>query len=285
MFGVSPAYFFSRFTTDFTVDDYMRGLEPLKSEGFSGFQLEIFHGTRVGEWLGESPRLAARADVLGMTVTQFVAHFLLAATRDEASLLSNLGLEEMKKVVEVVANFPKCGVITLPLSPFAFQAGSSFDADFWRRLWDRLCEKLLAFAAIVEAGERKLALEIVPGSLLGGTEGLMRFSRETGNMSVGYNFDTGHAWSCKENIATLPAKLAGRIYGTHLKDNFSYENSALPPGEGNIPWNSVIDGLLRNGYAGSFDLEIACKTPTEVTAAYAKGKATLERVLGASKYR
>jgi len=47
----------------------------------------------------------------------------------------------------------------------------------------------------------------------------------------------------------------------------------------------VIDGLLRSGYAGSLDLEIACKTPAEVTAAYAKGKATLERVLGASKYR
>ena len=285
MLGVSPAYFFSRFTTDFTVSDYIRGLEPLKSEGFSGFQLEIFHGARLNEWLNEAPELSARADALGMTATQFVAHFLLAATKDEASLLADLGLEEMKKVVEVVANFAKCEVVTLPMSPFSFQAGSSFDVDSWRRLWDRLREKLLAFAAIVEAGGRKLALEIVPGSLLGGTEGLLRFSRETGNMSVGYNFDTGHAWSCKENIATLPAKLAGRVYGTHLKDNFSYENLALPPGEGSIPWDSVIDGLLRNGYEGSLDLEIACKTPAEVTAAYAKGKATLERVLGASKYR
>jgi len=285
MLGVSPAYFFSRFTTDFTVDDYIQGLELLKSEGFSGFQLEIFHRSRLNEWLSEAAALAKRADDLNMEATQFVAHFLLAATKDEASLLSDLGLEDMKQVTDITAHFPRCRVITLPLSPFSFQAGSSFDIDSWRRLWDGLCEKLLAFASIVEASGRKLALEIVPGSLLGGTEGLMRFSRETGNKSVGYNFDTGHAWSCKENIATLPAKLAGRIYGTHLKDNFSYENLALPPGEGNISWDSVIDGLLRNGYAGSFDLEIACKTPAEVTAAYAKGKATLERVLGASKYR
>ena len=43
MFGVSPAYFFSRFTTDFTVDQIAQALPDLRREGFSGFQLEIYH--------------------------------------------------------------------------------------------------------------------------------------------------------------------------------------------------------------------------------------------------
>jgi len=285
MFGVSPAYFFSRYTTDFTVAQYAEGLDHLRSMGFTGFQLEVFRADRIGEWLDGASVLSARAAALGMETTQFVAHFLLYATRDEEALLSDRGYEDMKRVVEIVSRFPGCGVVTLPLSPFAFPAGASFTRDAWTMLWDGLCAKLLGMAGIVERAGLKLALEIVPGSLLGGTEGLMRFSRETGNTSVGYNFDTGHAWSSKESIATLPAKLAGRIYGTHLKDNFGFENFALPPGEGNIPWESVVDGLLRNGYKGSFDLEIACAEPEEVEAAYAKGKARIQSALSASTYR
>ncbi|MDP2791948.1 MAG: sugar phosphate isomerase/epimerase [Rectinemataceae bacterium] len=285
MFGVSPAYFFSRYTTDFTVAQYAEGLDQLKSMGFGGFQLEVFKAERIGEWLDGADALAARAAALGMTVSQFVAHFLLYATKDEVALLSDCGYEDMKHVVEIVSRFPGCGVVTLPLSPFAFPAGASFSLDDWKRLWEGLCAKLLRMAGIVESAGLKLALEIVPGCLLGGTEGLLRFSRETGNASIGYNFDTGHAWSSKENIATLPAKLAGRIYGTHLKDNFGFENLALPPGEGNIPWESVVDGLLRNGYTGSFDLEIACARPEDVEAAYAKGKTRIQSALSASIYR
>ena len=285
MFGVSPAYFFSRYTTDFTVAQYAEGLDQLKSMGFGGFQLEVFKGERIAEWLDGAEALAGRAAALDMTVTQFVAHFLLYATRDEEALLSDRGYEDMKRVVDIVSRFPGCGVVTLPLSPFAFPTGASFSHDDWERLWDGLCAKLLRIAGIVESAGLKLALEIVPGSLLGGTEGLMRFSRETGNTSVGYNFDTGHAWSSKESIATLPAKLAGRIYGTHLKDNFGFENLALPPGEGNIPWESVVDGLLRNGYKGSFDLEIASAVAEDVEAAYMNGKARIQRALSASIYR
>jgi sugar phosphate isomerase/epimerase len=285
MFGVSPAYFFSRYTTDFTVAQYAEGLDQLRLMGFGGFQLEVFKGERLTEWKDGAAALSARAAALGMTVTQFVAHFLLYATKDEESLLSDRGYEDMKRVAEIVSRFPGCEVVTLPISFFAIPAGSSFTRDTWARLWDSLCAKLLGMAGIVEGAGLKLALEIVPGSLLGGTEGLLRFSRETGNASIGYNFDTGHAWSSKESISTLPAKLAGRIYGTHLKDNFGFENLALPPGEGNIPWESLVDGLIRNGYKGSFDLEIACAKPEDVEAAYVKGKARIQSALSASIYR
>ena len=41
----------------------------------------------------------------------------LAARADETSLFSDLGLEEMERVVEIVAHFNNCKTITLPLSP------------------------------------------------------------------------------------------------------------------------------------------------------------------------
>jgi len=284
MFGVSPAYFFSRYTTAFTVEDYARGFELLAAEGFKGYQPEIFTPDRIEEWERGAAALAARGTDLGLSATQFVAHFLLAATKDEAALFSDLGYREMAAVAKIAARFPGCATVTLPIAPFSFPEGRSFDTETWIRAWNRLKEKLLRLATIVESEGLRMSLEIVPGSLLGGTEGLMRLIAETGNSTIGYNFDTGHAWACKESITTLPAKLVGRIYGTHLKDNFGYENLALPPGDGSIPWKSVIEGLLRTGYRGSFDLEIACAAPNDVQTAYARGKATLEQALNASTY-
>jgi sugar phosphate isomerase/epimerase len=271
MIGVSPAFFFSLYTTDFTVKDYSDGLEVLHELGLTGFQLEIFKKERLDEWERDWPLLLHKSEDLGLGTTQFVAHFLLSATADAEALNSDVGFEEMRRVTEIVSHFPACRTITLPLAPFTLGNETRMDASVYRKLWDRLVVKLLQFDEIVRTAGLRLGLEIVPGSLLGGTEGLMRLIRETGNGTIGYNFDTGHAWSSKECIATIPAKLAGRIYGTHLKDNFGTENLALPPGQGSIPWGSVIGGVLASGYEGSFDLEIVCKDPNEVKRSYAEG--------------
>ena len=147
MFGVSPAYFFSRYTTDFTVAQYAEGLDRLRLMGFGGFQLEVFKGERITEWLDGADALAARAAALGMTATQFVAHFLLYATKDEEALLSGKGLDDMKRVTEIVAHFPGCGVVTLPVAPFAFPAGASFARDGWKRLWKASARSCLAWPA------------------------------------------------------------------------------------------------------------------------------------------
>jgi len=279
MFGVSPAYFFSRYTTDFTVENYIEGLKLLQDLGIEGFQLEVYHQKRLDEWISKAPALQSKAESLGMKVTQFVAHFLLMATGNQEALLSDLGIEEMKRVTEIVTQFPDCRIITLPLAPFQHQESNGMSQSTYSRLWNRLSQKLLNLAAIAEDSGRLLALELVPGSLMGSTEGFLRFCHETQNTTIGYNFDTGHAWSSKENIIAIPAKLAGRIYGTHLKDNDGNENRALPPGEGTIPWKAVLDGLVLNGYTGSYDLEIACANPDEVTQAYEKGKSYLEDIL------
>ncbi len=277
MFGVSPAYFFSRYTTDFTVNDYIEGLQLLKDIGLEGFQLEVYHQSRLDEWKCGAPALRSKAESLGMKVTQFVAHFLLMATRSEEALRSGLGIEEMKRVTHIVSQFPECHVITLPLAPFQYQESLGMSQTTYDGLWNRLAQKLLDLAAIVEDSGRLLALELVPGSLMGSTEGFLRFCKETKNTTIGYNFDTGHAWSSKENIVAIPAKLAGRIYGTHFKDNDGNQNLALPPGEGTIPWKAVLEGLVLNGYEGSYDLEIACTSPLEVEHAYGKGKLYLEK--------
>lgn len=279
MIGVSPAFFFSLYTTDFTVKDYIRGLNVLHNLGIEGYQLEVFKADRLDEWEREGKALLQCGEDLNLKVTQFVAHFLLSATQDTDALNSDYGFEQMHRVTGIVSQFAGCRTITLPLSPFTLPKGYTLDSDGYKRLWNRLVEKLLAFDEIVQSSGFRLGLEIVPGSLLGGTQGLMRLIQETGNQTIGYNFDTGHVHSSKECIATIPGKLANRIYGTHLKDNFGAENFALPPGRGSIPWPSVIQSLVASGYTGSFDLEIACKHPSEVVSDYTEGKTFIEKIL------
>ena len=275
MIGVSPAYFFSRFSTDFTVAEIASALPDLKGLGFDGFQLEVFHPHRLPEWLREGRELRRRAADLGMRPTQFVAHFLLAGFESEESLDSGYGYDEIKTVLDILEGFPGCDLVTVPLPAFAVSPTKAVTADRYVRLWDRLKEKIRFMLAAVEKSGRRMALEISPWSLAGGIGGFLRLCDELESPTLGFNFDTGHAWSCKETISLIPARLGKRIYGTHLKDNFGAENLALPPGRGSVPWDAVISGLRAAGYRGSWDLEIACSAP-EVESFYREGLAFIK---------
>lgn len=280
MFGVSPAYFFSRYSTDFTVSNYIDGLKWLNEHGFKGFQLEVFHREKLIEWEQQACILADVAHHIGMQATQFVAHFLLFATRTPDAIFSDAGVEELKHLPEIAAHFSEAMTITLPISPFIIDSSNSgFNTAGYHRLWEAFCKKLITMDTVVRAGGMRLALEIVPGSLMGGTEGFIRFIQETKNQTIGYNFDTGHANVSKECLELIPAKLSGRIFGTHLKDNTGLENLALPPGKGTIDWIRLLSSLQNNGYQGSFDLEIASGNPNLVFDEYLEGKAYLQASL------
>lgn len=274
MFGTSPAYIFSLYTTDFSVENYIEGIGKLKKAGYDGYQGEIFHPTKVEEWVKKAPLLRKVADDLGMTETQFVAHFLLFSTKTEDKLFSDYGYEEMKKVIainEVLGS----KVVTLPIGGPYETNGKVYGPGDYEKVWNRFVEKVSTYADFAKDAGMVLAMEIVPGSILQNTDGLLRLIQDSGKDNIGLNFDTGHAWASKERIEFIPSKMKGKIYGTHLKDNFTFENLPLPPGKGNIPWRSVIAGLRDNGYTGSLDLEIATEKE-KVDADYAFGKQYLE---------
>jgi len=257
----------------------MEGISRLKALGFEAYQLEIYHRQSLPSWEKQAANLANHAEQKGLKASQFVAHFLLEATANPKSLLSDVGLLEMERVCTLLSHFPECNIITLPLAPFAVERNEILSSNFYRLLWQRLQEKLLRFESIVSSSGRKLAVEIVPGSLMGNTEGFLRMAKEAGFSSVGYNFDTGHAHSSKEYLPLIPAKVGNLLYGTHLKDNFGTENLALAPGKGSIPWKQTLAQLVHNGYAGSYDLEIVCQNPHEVEQTYRSAKAYVNDII------
>ena len=103
MFGVSPAFVFSLYGTGFTVPDFCDALPRIRRLGFDAFQPEIYVRGRVPEWLREAGRLQRIATDLGLVPTQFVAHFMLEWFASPERLGPDQGLDDLKRVIEVVA--------------------------------------------------------------------------------------------------------------------------------------------------------------------------------------
>jgi sugar phosphate isomerase/epimerase len=131
-------------------------------------------------------------------------------------------------------------------------------AAAWREVRHRLTEKIRRWLAVATDADLRLAFEIMPFSVIGGIRRFLDLCEAVGSPALGLNFDSGHAWACRELVPVLPFELAGRIFGTHLGDNLSTENVKLPPGTGSIPWGPLLRNLRAAGYTGSLDLEIGC---------------------------
>ncbi|MBK6334599.1 MAG: sugar phosphate isomerase/epimerase [Betaproteobacteria bacterium] len=258
MYGVSPAYFISRYSDRFTFDEMATSLSDLSASGFGAFQPEVFHADTLDEWRATGARVVrAAAEGSGLVASQFVAHFLLHAFADPAALTSDFGIAEAEKTLEGLEHFPECTTLTVPLPPFEPLEPQALGVGACAGYRSRLIEKLGRMLELAEGAGRRIALELIPGSLVGGVQGLLRIEAELGRPSLGYNFDTGFAWWNREWVPLVPAQLAGRIFGTHLKDNFR-DGQALAPGKGSIPWRETLGALKASAYTGSLDIEFRC---------------------------
>jgi sugar phosphate isomerase/epimerase len=198
-----------------------------------------------------------------------VAHFMMKDFSDADCMNSDMGLDEMQTVLQIVDFFEDCRVITVPLG--AFSLLRPIDVAAYQAIFVRCCEKVCRLLELVEQNGRRLALEVIPGAIIGGTDGFLRLCEHIETYSLGFNFDTGHAWAAKENLYLIPAKLGKRILGTHLCDNWGHDNLSLRPGKGSIDWRRIISALQAAEYKGPYDIEIVCE-PNKVKEEYRRGR-------------
>lgn len=277
MIGVSPAYFISRFGDRFTPTDVARGLAEIAALGFRGFQPEVFHRDLLDLWLNGGARLVQeRSGDLDLVPTQFVAHFLMKAFESPESLASERVVEDIISILEIVAVFDACRIITVPLGPF--KPAHALRPDDGQAHWNRMADLLGSLLEPVRQSGHKLALEILPSSLIGGMDGFLRLHEQLGSGDLGLNFDTGHAWASGEDLYKVPGRLGHRILGTHLCDHFKHENLSLRPGAGSIDWPRLIQAFKTADYNGSYDLEIICE-PKHTQREYREGRLFIDAVL------
>ena len=272
MFGVSPAYFISRYGDRFTPRDVINALTDLKLLGYDCFQLEVYHTDTIQLWTdGGLGEIIAAAHAAGMTISQFVGHVLLNAFSDEAALFSPWGIAETAAIAALLPP-ERCPVFTLPIPAFNSAVGLTRGLADWMRIEQRFIGKLGTMAQVIERRGLRVALEVLPGSLVGGIHGFLTLAdrlQRNGIANPGFNLDTGHAWASREPLPLAVARLGDRIVGTHLCDNWAGENLSLTPGSAGIDWPAVLSTLRTTGYAGSYDIEIHCAAD-EAAAEYAK---------------
>lgn len=273
-YGVSPAYFISGLSDRFPPEGICSSLPGLKALGYDAFQMEVFHPSTLEDWVqGGSAKVTDTAHANDLQITQFVAHFLLHGFKDTKTISGSWGIEECGRVVEMLTAIDECPVVTVPLPALELEPGKigsgSRGQIAYQTLWESAVKKLSEMARLVHASGRRLALEIMPGSLVGGSDGYLRMQKAVSKAGydIGYNFDTGHAWAQREPVWLIPAKVGAAMTGTHISDNDASANDSLRPGAGTVPWKPVMQALSASGYTGPIDIEIKC-APEEVHAEY-----------------
>jgi sugar phosphate isomerase/epimerase len=280
MFGVSPAYFISRFTDRFSCREVADSLSDVKEAGFEAFQTEVFHTESLAEWrAGGARQIRESAAAAGLQTSQFVGHFLLHGFETPDALASDFGIEETATALDGVSLFSECRVFTVPLPPFQPSRPSDLAPRAAAGFRARLLAKLDRMLDLVEQSGRRMALELIPGNLIGSVDGFLRLRAELGRPSLGYNFDTGYAWTMRTWVPLIPALVGEAILGTHLKDNVQ-DDGAVAPGHGSVPWPETLAALRRAGYADSLDIEFRCR-PDTVDRDYRDALAVIRR-LGAA---
>lgn len=283
MFGVSPAFVVSMFGTGFTVDQFCDAMKVTKELGYDGFQPEVFHKDELMKWKnGGAFKVNKTANDIGLIPTQFVAHFLMESFASPERLFSDYGIEQLKVVLGIVKEFPACKTVVVPVGPFALSREETVNMEdgFYIRVKERLIEKMQTYLEVISNAQLNFALEILPNSIVEGTDGFLRLCEELGSPVFGLSLDTGHAWACRELVPLLPQKLKDKILGLHLCDNNSDVNKSLAPGRGTIDWKLFMHNLKLVGYKGSMDIEIICP-PEEIRTEYAFGKDYLQEIIEA----
>lgn len=261
MWGVSPAYFISRYSTDFLPEDISASAEDIATLGFDAFEAEIFYPDRLDDWSSNTSKaILQAAKQAGLTISCFAAHFLLYAFATSDTVSSDYGIAEFDRVCDIASELETDCVI-VPLPAFLSER-------------DEFCllstlKKLEAMTLIAARKKTKLALELMPESLVSDMDSINRLFMDIDDTHLGLNLDSGHF-----NAMGIPPHLiantfAERIFATHLCDNNASENLSLAPTEGNIDWQTLMSSLISTGCKASFDIEIVCN-PHETEEKYKK---------------
>lgn len=113
----------------------------------------------------------------------------------------------------------------------------------------RLCE------AADKRGVR-VGIEYEPGLLVERADELAEVIARVGSPLLGVNLDIGHSWLDGESPEHAVARLAGRIWNTHVEDIRGRKHYHLIPGEGDLPFARYFDALAAAGYGGFHTVEL-----------------------------
>jgi sugar phosphate isomerase/epimerase len=275
MTGVSPAYFLSRSGPGFGPSDICSGLPFLAETGYEAFQAEVFLESALSLWTEAATRsVTDTARNNGLHCSAFVAHFLGSVFTSGSTLSQGLARDQTTAAIAIASSIASAlesptkpiqgnnqtgsRIFVVPLPAFAWPAKPGNKKPHDDEAGSRFRDIIGTLFNLCSNAGLHLALELLPGNILGGSTAFINLTAEPGLEELGLLFDTGHFWAMGESVQDLPRTLGSHILATHLCDNDGIINLSLSPGKGTIPFPELIKALEEADYAGSMDLEIVC---------------------------
>lgn len=152
------------------------------------------------------------------------------------------------------------------LGPHEWYPRMQLAADSLNRIADE-CEDL---------GVTLLLENMLPHLMFGHVSDMLFLLGAIDSLHVGTCLDTGHAY-LSGDIAKVAHKLSCHLRMIHANDNNGKWDDHLPPGEGQIGWENLLQRLHAEGFDGKFVLELNGNgTPDKIFAGAARGREFLE---------
>lgn len=126
----------------------------------------------------------------------------------------------------------------------------------WSAVWTNYVNSIQQCCDILAKYDLRLALEGHTHVIVSHTDSFLRLFDQAQRPNLGSNFDTGWQFMQREYLPMSIHKLAGRIYNVHAKDSDGLLMYSLPPGQGVIDWEGVVDALGAVGFNGCLCFEL-----------------------------
>lgn len=123
--------------------------------------------------------------------------------------------------------------------------------------WETAVQNTRELGEYASSKNLEVALELEPFdlSIVNTIDKMAAFLDDVGHPAVKANVDCSHLW-LKRIGAEEISKLSGRIAHAHISDCDGQVHGDLPPGRGNTPLASYLEGLREAGFEGVVSIEL-----------------------------
>lgn len=165
-----------------------------------------------------------------------------------------------------------------PQSSYSPKLTMKFPKDFdWKKTWENYVQSVGTCTDIASDNGLLFAIEGHLNVIVATTDAFLRLYDEIKSNSLGMNYDTGWQFIQREYVPLSILKLSEKLFHVHIRDGDGILNYNLPPGQGIIDWDEVVEALKTIAYKGFLSFEL--RYPVENERWLNEGKEYLEKIL------
>jgi len=262
---------------------YEEAIDTIGRLGFKGVELILFSQQDLDNYYtGDRIRdLRARYRSHSLTLSQFAIYDSLvgdlasldAARKDQAlsvfdraaGIAHDLGTD----TINMVSTWARELTGPVPYVPHVIYVETRGQEKFnpkltmeiaegfdWSVVWRNYVDSLRQCTAIARHHDLRFALEGHTHAIVAHTDAFLRLFDQVDDPALGTNFDTGWQFMQREYLPMSVRKLGAKIFHVHAKDSDGLLSYSLPPGQGIIDWDGVVEALHAVGYDGFISFEL-----------------------------